>query len=84
MSLLDEFRKPRRIPDEGFAPGDIIAALNALVAKDEIRDKRVLGISVHNNGTILIRTGVTIGGYEVVLRKSGGNWEVAEWEQWIC
>ncbi len=61
-SLITEMIRVHRRPDQGAPIPDFIAALKTVEVAEEIRDKRVLGVSLHPNGMLLIRTGSSIGG----------------------
>lgn len=83
MSLLADMRRPSRYPDAGLSLSDLLAALEVIAENPDIRDKRVLGLSLNHNGVLFVKTGQSIGGYEVALQKVEGFWQIAECEQWI-
>jgi hypothetical protein len=84
VSLLNENRRPSRIADSGLSISDVVAALGVISEDHEIRDKRILGLSLHHSGVLFVKTGESIGGYEVALRKSDDRWQIVESDQWIA
>ena len=89
LSLLHEMMaKPIGYPQTGIPVSELRTALARIESAPEITDKRVMGIIPHEDGYLLITTGMQIaplagGGYKVLLKKTDQDWEIVESCCWI-
>jgi hypothetical protein len=87
MSLIDSIGRTEGPPHFGIPIADIVAALQVIDAAPEISDKRIMGMSVRNNGMLLVKTGeqsaaLCGGGFQALLRRTTGGWELVDSAQW--
>jgi hypothetical protein len=80
-------RRPEGPPHIGISLPELREALSLIEARSEIREKRIMSLSVRNNGMILVKTGeqpgaCSGGGYFVLLDRTSDGWHIAEWDQW--
>jgi hypothetical protein len=88
MSMIHRMlRRPEGPPHIGISLSDLYTALSLIETHTEIRDKRIMSLSVRNNGMVLVKTGeqsgaCSGGGYYVVLERTSDAWRILEWNQW--
>jgi hypothetical protein len=88
MSPIDAMiRRPEGPPHVGIPLQEFHAALQLIEACTEVSDKRIMSLSVRNNGMVLVKTGeqsgaCSGGGYLLLLEKTPEGWSVAESMQW--
>jgi hypothetical protein len=81
--IPEEYLKPGPPPNEGLSLEEVIAAMRVLDSAQEVSDKRVLALRVHQTGAVLVRTGLRIGGSDVVLQKRAGEWVITDHGRWF-
>ncbi len=81
--IPEEYLKPGPPPYEGLAPDELIEVMRVLDSAADVSDKRILALRIHHTGAVLVRTGLRIGGSDVVLQKRDGLWVITDHGRWF-
>ncbi len=89
LSLLGEMlARPPSYPQTGIPVAELREVLARIESCVEVTDKRLLEISAYHDGYVVMTTGMQIaplcgGGFKVLLKKTGQDWEIVESCRWI-